>query len=240
METSEFVRTPRILLAEDDQNLGTILSEYMQAKGFACTLVKNGVEGWNLFRSEPFDCCVLDVMMPEKDGFTLARDIRAMNATVPILFLTAKSMKDDAITGFKTGADDYITKPFSMEELLLRIRAILRRSVDVVKQRESVVYQFGNFTFDFKNQVLIIDGHQQHLTSKETALIKLMASSPNTLIDRSKALRTVWGDDSYFNSRSMDVYIAKIRKYLKADERVRIVNEHGRGFRFEVPESGVI
>lgn len=225
----------KILVAEDDPNLGTILSEYLEAKGYEPTLAKNGVEGWKMFSNDEFDCCILDVMMPEKDGFTLAKEIRTANASIPIIFLTAKSMKEDTISGFKSGGDDYITKPFSMEELLLRLKAILRRTKGEQKQPQQTVFEIGDFTFDFKNQMLKINESEQHLTSKENALMKMLAQHANQLLDRSQALLAIWGDDSYFNSRSMDVYIAKLRKYLKEDDRVKIINEHGKGFKLLTP-----
>jgi len=225
----------KILVAEDDPNLGIILTEYLEAKGYEATLAKNGVEGWKKFANGAFDCCVLDVMMPEKDGFTLGREIRNANESIPIIFLTAKSMKEDTLEGFKSGGDDYITKPFSMEELLMRLKAKLRRTKGEEKIEEKTVFEFGKFMFDFKNQVLVIDGKEQHLTSKENALLKMLGQHANQLLDRSQALLAIWGDDSYFNSRSMDVYIAKLRKYLKEDERVKIINEHGKGFRLILP-----
>lgn len=225
----------RVLVAEDDPNLGTILSEYLEAKGYEPTLAKDGVEGWKAFSNGEFDCCILDVMMPEKDGFTLAKEIRTANASIPIIFLTAKSMKEDTISGFKSGGDDYITKPFSMEELLLRLKAILRRTKGEQKKPQQTVFEIGEFVFDFKNQTLKIKDEEQHLTSKENALMKMLAQHANQLLDRSQALLAIWGDDSYFNSRSMDVYIAKLRKYLKEDERVKIINEHGKGFKLLIP-----
>ncbi|GAB5539077.1 MAG: response regulator transcription factor [Salibacteraceae bacterium] len=226
----------KILVAEDDTNLGTILTEYLEAKGYEATLAKDGVEGWKTFSNGEFDCCILDVMMPQKDGFTLGKEIRAANESIPIIFLTAKSMKEDTLAGFKSGGDDYITKPFSMEELLMRLKAILRRTKGEKKEIQKTVFEFGRFTFDFKNQVLKTESSEQHLTSKENALMKMLAQHENQLLDRSQALLAIWGDDSYFNSRSMDVYIAKIRKYLKEDENVKIINEHGKGFRFVTPE----
>lgn len=225
----------KILVAEDDPNLGIILTEYLEAKGYEPKLARNGNEGWKLFSNDEFDCCILDVMMPEKDGFTLAKDIRNANESVPIIFLTAKSMREDAITGFKSGGDDYITKPFSMEELLLRLKAILRRTRGEQKEAQKTMIELGEFTFDFKNQVLKHSSGEQHLTSKENALLKMLAQHANQLMDRSQALLAIWGDDSYFNSRSMDVYIAKLRKYLKDDDRVKIINEHGKGFRLILP-----
>lgn len=226
---------PAILVAEDDPNLGTILAEYLEAKGYETTLARNGVEGWKAFSNGTFDCCILDVMMPEKDGFTLGKEIRAVNGAVPIIYLTAKSMKEDTIQGFKSGGDDYITKPFSMEELLLRIKAILRRTRGEERKPETTVYEIGSITFDFKNQLLKYTDGEQHLTSKENALLKMLCLHANQLTDRSQALLAIWGDDSYFNSRSMDVYIAKLRKYLKHDAGVKIINEHGKGFRLILP-----
>lgn len=236
MEKSTKTLEPaRVLVTEDDPNLGTILTEYLEAKGYRPTLAKNGVEGWKLFANNTFDCCILDVMMPEKDGFTLAKEIRAANAAVPIIFLTAKSMKQDTIEGFQSGADDYITKPFSMEELLMRLKAVLRRTMGEEKEEEVTVFNIGNLTFDFKNQSLTTGNKEQHLTSKENALLKMLVQHENQLLGRSQALLAIWGDDTYFNSRSMDVYIAKLRKYLKLDPRVKILNEHGVGFRLVTP-----
>lgn len=226
----------KILVAEDDPNLGTILSDYLKVKGYDVHLARNGTEGIQLFRANPFDCCLLDVMMPEKDGFTLAKEIRAENANVPIIFLTAKSMKEDTIAGFKAGGDDYITKPFSMEELLQRLKAILRRTLGEKTEPEKTTFALGDMLFDFKNQVLKTKAGDQRLTSKETALLKMMVQNANRLLDRSHALIAIWGDDTYYNSRSMDVYVAKIRKYLRADERVQIINEHGKGFTLQLPQ----
>ena len=223
----------RILVAEDDPNLGIILTEYLEAKGYMPTLAKNGVEGWKAFSNNDFDLCVLDVMMPEKDGFSLAKDIRNINEDIPIIFLTAKSMKEDTLQGFKAGGDDYITKPFSMEELLLRIKAILRRTIGEQKEPVKTQFELGAFVFDFKNQVLKLNGEEQHLTSKENALLKMLSQHANQLMDRSQALLAIWGDDSYFNGRSLDVFITKLRKYLKEDDTINIKNVHGVGFVIE-------
>jgi DNA-binding response OmpR family regulator len=221
----------RILLAEDDPNLGRLLQEYLDAKGYETVLATNGKEGFEQFRKHSFDLCMLDVMMPVKDGYTLAREIRTINKDIPIVFLTAKSMKEDAIEGFNAGADDYITKPFSMEELLLRIKAILRRTKGGALNMEQTQFTVGDYKFDYTRQALEYGDKQQKLTSKEADLLRLLALHKNDVLDRSFALNTIWGDDSYFNSRSMDVYIAKLRKYLKDDSTVEIMNIHGRGFR---------
>jgi two-component system OmpR family response regulator len=222
---------PRVLLSEDDPNLGRLLQEYLDAKGFVTELATNGKEGFDKFRKGSWDICLLDVMMPVKDGYTLAREIREINKEVPIVFLTAKSMKEDAIEGFNSGADDYITKPFSMEELLLRIKAILRRTKGSVANADQTEFTVGEYKFDSQRQMLEYGSKGQKLTSKESDLLRLLALHKNDVLDRSLALNTIWGDDSYFNSRSMDVYIAKLRKYLKEDPTVEIMNIHGKGFR---------
>lgn len=220
----------RLLIVEDDQNLGQILKEYLEIKGFNTTLARDGEEGLSRFNAGAFDLCILDIMMPRKDGFTLAREIKLLNKQVPIIFLTAKSMKEDTIEGFKIGADDYITKPFSMEELLLRIEAVLRRSNGSNPEVKSV-YEFGKFTFNYDQQVLRFAGQEQKLTSKESELLRLLCQNMNQTLDRSAALKFIWKDDSYFNARSMDVYIAKLRKHLKKDESVKILTIHGEGFK---------
>lgn len=221
-----------ILLAEDDRNLGNILKNYLDAKGYSTLLCVNGQEAVDAFHKKEFDFCILDIMMPVKDGFTVAREIRAANAKVPILFLTAKALQEDKLKGFEAGADDYITKPFSMEELLLRMHAILRRTEEPGKtaSRENQ-FTLGQYTFDFNRQILSIRGREQKLTSKESGLLRLLCTHPNEVLDRSVALNQLWNDDSYFNARSMDVYIAKLRKYLKDDPRVELINVHGIGFK---------
>jgi two-component system, OmpR family, response regulator len=224
----------RILVVEDDPNLGTLLTEYLNAKGHQATLADNGQKGFELFFKNQYDFLVLDVMMPVKDGFTLAQEIRKVNKEVPILFLTAKSMKEDTLEGFKAGADDYMTKPFSMDELLARMNAILRRIRGANDPDENPIITLGNIKFDHRKQELSNDGQVQRLTTKENELLKLLASNTNTMVERNFALTAVWGDDSYFNGRSMDVYIAKLRKYLASDPRVEIVNIHGRGFKLVV------
>lgn len=223
-----------ILLAEDDRNLGNLLREYLQAKGCETKLATNGKEAYDFFSKDKFDLCLLDVMMPIKDGFTLAREIRSSDKNIPIVFLTAKSMKEDAIEGFTAGADDYITKPFSMEELLLRITAILRRVKNqTLKQSEQNEFKIGKYKFNYAERTLEMKGSTEieELTGKEADLLKLLCLNSNDILDRNFALRTVWQNDSYFSARSMDVYIAKLRKYLKEDSKVEILNIHGRGFK---------
>ena len=221
-----------VLLAEDDRNLGNLLREYLEAKGYESELATNGKEAFDFFNKEKFDLCLLDVMMPVKDGFTLAREIRSSDPNIPIVFLTAKSMKEDAIEGFTAGADDYITKPFSMEELLLRITAIMRRVKNQsLKQSEQSEFKIGKFKFNHTGRTLELKGKSESLTTKEADLLKLLCLNSNDVLDRNFALRTVWQNDSYFSARSMDVYIAKLRKLLKEDTKVEILNIHGRGFK---------
>jgi two-component system OmpR family response regulator len=224
--------TVSILLAEDDRNLGNLLKEYLEKKGYDTRLAVNGKEAYDLFSKNKFDLCMLDVMMPVKDGFTLAREIRTMDKNVPIVFLTAKSMKEDTIEGFSVGADDYITKPFSMEELLLRITAILRRVKNqTIKQSEQNEFTIGKYKFNYTNRTLELKSKKEELTTKEADLLKLLCINSNDVVDRNFALRTVWQNDSYFSARSMDVYISKLRKYLNEDPKVEILNIHGRGFK---------
>lgn len=228
----------KVLLAEDDKNLGTILKSYLEAKGFETTLTINGQEAYDSFKEVDYDFCIIDIMMPVKDGFSLAKDIRKENREVPILFLTAKSMQEDKLKGFELGADDYITKPFSMEELLVRMKAILRRVQEDKSKRESNnLYKLGNFVFDYNRQLLSIKDKDQKLTSKESELLRLLCINANNVLDRSDALKKIWKDDSYFNARSMDVYITKLRKYLKEDPDVELMNVHGIGFKLIVKEN---
>ncbi len=225
----------KILLAEDDPNLGLLLEEYLHAKGYSVTLAVNGKEGFDLFCKHSYDLCLLDVMMPLKDGFTLAKEIRVSNKQVPIIFLTAKSMKEDTIEGFNAGGDDYITKPFSMEELLARIQAIMRRSMKaMVLENTQTEFTIGKYKFNTETQLLKGGIENVKLTTKEAQLLRLLAINKNDVLDRSFALKTIWHDDNYFNSRSMDVYITKLRKYLKHDTKVEIVNVHGKGFKLLV------
>ena len=225
----------KILLCEDDENLGMLLREYLQAKGFQTELCPDGEAGFRAFQREKFDICVLDVMMPKKDGFTLASDIRQSNVDIPIIFLTAKQLKEDILEGFKLGADDYITKPFSMEELVFRIEAILRR-VRGKKTKESNVYKIGRFIFDTQKQLLTFGDKQTKLTTKENELLSLLCSHANEILQRDFALKTIWIDDNYFNARSMEVYITKLRKHLKDDEQIEIINIHGKGYKLIIPD----
>ena len=226
--------TIKILLCEDDENLGMLLREYLQAKGYSTVLCPDGEQGFKEFTKNKYDIAVLDVMMPKKDGFTLAQDIRQANADLPIIFLTAKTLKEDILEGFKIGADDYITKPFSMEELVFRVEAILRR-VRGKKTKESTLYHIGKFVFDTQKQLLTIGDQQTKLTTKENELLALLCSHANEILQRDFALKTIWIDDNYFNARSMDVYITKLRKHLKDDDQIEIINIHGKGYRLIVP-----
>ncbi|MBO5728707.1 MAG: response regulator transcription factor [Paludibacteraceae bacterium] len=225
----------RILLCEDDENLGMLLREYLQAKGYNVTLAPDGEAGYQHFSNEKFDLCILDVMMPKKDGFTLAQDIRKVNTVIPIVFLTAKSLKDDVLEGFRIGADDYITKPFSMEEMLLRIEAIMRR-ISGKKNKNGSEYQLGNMTFDTQKQTLVTENGTTKLTTKESELLALLVQNANSILERNYALKTIWVEDNYFNARSMDVYITKLRKLLKNDPNVEIINIHGKGYKLVIPE----
>ena len=225
----------KILLCEDDENLGMLLREYLQAKGYATELCADGEAGYKAFLKTKFDICVLDVMMQKKDGFTLAKEIRNSNQDVPIIFLTAKTLKEDILEGFKIGADDYITKPFSMEELVFRIEAIIRRTKGK-KNKESTVYHIGRFTFDTQKQLLCLGDEQRKLTTKENELLALLCSHANEILQRDFALKTIWIDDNYFNARSMDVYITKLRKHLKDDPQIEIINIHGKGYKLITPD----
>lgn len=221
----------KILLAEDDENLGLLLKEYLKAKGFETNLFANGELAFRDFVKNRYDICILDIMMPVKDGYTLAKEIRQINDEIPIIFLTAKSMKEDVIEGFSIGADDYITKPFSMEELLFRIEAILKRTSDSYKSSPPEHFKIGKYLFDTKKQTLQIGDKVIRLTTKESELLRLLCNNQNKILDRNFALKTIWLDDNYFNARSMDVYITKLRKYLKDDDSVEIINVHGKGFK---------
>lgn len=221
-----------ILLVEDDPNLGLVLQEYLQIKaGYNVQLCKDGEEGIKAFFQQKFDLCILDVMMPKKDGFTLGREIRAVNQHIPIIYATAKSMMEDKVEGYQLGADDYITKPFRIEELLLRIQAILKRVIPVSSDDEIREFIIGKFKFDFVSQTLSDDDNIIKMSGKEAELLRLLCLRKNQILTREEALLKIWNDDSYFNGRSMDVYLSKIRKYLKPDENIEIINVHGKGFR---------
>lgn len=226
----------RIFFCEDDENLGTLLREYLNAKGYEATLFPDGEAGYKEFVKNPhdYDICVLDVMMPRKDGFSLAQDIRAINPEMPIIFLTAKTMKEDVLEGFKLGADDYLCKPFSMEELTVRIEAVLRR-VKGKKTKEVPFYKMGDFIFDTQKQLLTIHDKETKLTTKESELLNLLCAHANEILERNYALKMIWNEDSYFNARSMDVYITKLRKLLRDDPRVEIINVHGKGYKLITP-----
>ncbi len=224
----------RVLLAEDDQNLGSLLKEYLQAKEYETDLFPDGEKAFKSFQRSFYDICILDIMMPLKDGYTVAAEIRAINKDIPIIFLTAKSLKEDVLEGFKLGADDYITKPFSMEELLFRIEAILRRTKPDFRQSNQTVYKIGGYTFDFQKQILQNEANNHKLTTKESELLKMLCDNANNILERNYALKTIWFDDSYFNARSMDVYITKLRKYLKDEPSVEILNVHGKGFKLVI------
>lgn len=218
----------RILLVEDDVNLGSLLREYLKAKGYITNLEPDGEKGYRAFKKDHFDLCILDIMLPVKDGFTLARDIRIQNPEIPIIFLTAKSMKTDVLEGFRAGADDYMTKPFSMEELLLRIEAILRRTT---RSEQQEVFSLGKYVFDANKQLLTSVDKTVNLTTKESDLLKMLCQHPNQVLERNYALKSIWKDDNYFNARSMDVYITKIRKHLSDEPEIQILNVHGKGYK---------
>ena len=222
----------KLLIAEDDRNLGEILREYLEIKGYDTILVRDGSAAIEAFRQEKFDLCILDVMMPKVDGFAVAQEIRKQAPELPFIFLTARSQQEDTLRGLQLGADDYIKKPFSMEELNLRLQAILRRTENSFSQKQ--VFKLGKINFDYSHQKLQVDGVSQKLTSKESEVLLLLPQNLNKTLDRSAALKIIWGDDSYFNARSMDVYITKLRKHLAADPTVKIITIHGQGFRLVI------
>jgi len=221
----------KILLAEDDDNLGILLRNYLTAKNYETVLFINGKLALNAFPSGSFGLCILDIMMPEMDGLTLAKEIRLLDPEIPILFLSAKNQKEDILEGFKLGADDYITKPFSMEELLYRIEAIVRRTTAPLPARKEGSFTIGGYSFDPLKQILVFKDQTIKLTTKESELLDLLCRHGNEILERNFALKTIWIDDNYFNARSMDVYITRLRKYLKKDPSVKILNVHGRGYK---------
>ena len=228
-------KKPKILLCEDDPNLGMVLKNYLELSDFDVTLERDGRLGLAAFQRERFDLCLLDIMMPHMDGFTLAEEIRDVDPDIPLFFLSAKTMKEDIIQGYKLGADDYITKPFDSEVLLLKIKAILKRNDDLNKEADNKEFEMGSYHFNPKLRELGHKGLTQTLSPKENELLKMLAEHMNDLLPREQALKKIWGSDTYFNGRSMDVYIAKLRKYLKDDSNIEIVNIHGNGFRLVVP-----
>jgi two-component system, OmpR family, response regulator len=223
----------QILLVEDDNNLGYILKEYLGVHEFEVTWVKDGEAGLAAFKVGNFDLCVLDVMMPKMDGFTLAGEIKAVEQNIPIVFLTAKSLKVDKLKGFKVGADDYMVKPVDEEELIARINAIIKRSTFNNQKDTTSEFIIGSYVFDFLNQTLIRDDVNQSLTTKETEILRQLCLHKGQLLDRKVTLKQLWGETDYFNRRSMDVFISKLRKYLKEDPKIKITNVHGKGFILE-------
>ncbi len=227
----------KVLLVEDDTNFGQVLKNYLELNDFVVELARDGILGLAAFRREKFDICLLDVMMPNMDGFTLAEEIRNVDPDVPLFFLSAKSMKEDILGGYKLGADDYITKPFDSEVLLHKIKAILKRNQELQeKQHAQFEFIVGKYHFNSKLRKLEHDGQSVTLSPKENELLLMLCEYKNDLLPRETALKRIWGSDTYFNGRSMDVYIAKLRKYLKDDTAVEIVNIHGNGFRLVAPE----
>lgn len=227
----------KVLLLEDDPNLGFVLQEFLEHKGYDVTLKGDGEQGLKAYHDSSFDICVVDIMMPKMDGFTFTKQVRKTDKETPIIFLTAKSMKEDKIEGFKLGGDDYITKPFSMEELELRVEAVLRRSKGgSTEEEEKKHFEIGKFQFDYPTQKLTINGDENSLTTKEAELLKLLALNKNKVLEREIALKLIWGNDNYFTGRSMDVFITKLRKYLKPDPNIEIVNVHGTGYKLLVNE----
>jgi len=227
----------KILIVEDDPNLGIVMSDFLEMSGFDVILAANGLTGLEFFRNGNYDLCILDVMLPLKDGFTLAEEIRSEDPEIPVMFLTAKTMEKDRIRGLKIGADDYITKPFSTEELKLRINAILRRSkYSIIKNELPLVVSIGKYTFDYSNHLLKSGKTEKRLTKKESDVLRLLSINMNKIVLREVALKNIWGDDDYFMGRSMDVYITKLRKFLIDDPNVTIVNIPRTGFRLEVKD----
>lgn len=227
----------KILLAEDDLNLGILLVDYLETEGFDVKLCRNGHSALNAFQRNSFDLCLLDIMMPQMDGFSLAKKIRTQNKQIPILFITAKSLKEDKLKGYLLGADDYITKPFDEEELLWKIKAITRRLSTLPTQKPTTIVAIGRYTFDVYNQSLIFKNHHRRITEKESSILKYLFDHQNNLIKRENMLLDLWGENDYFLGRSLDVFISKIRKYLKEDPRLSIENVFGVGFIFNIPPS---
>jgi DNA-binding response OmpR family regulator len=227
----------KILLVEDDFNLGFVIQDQLKSEGYSVSLCSDGMEGLKKFNEGVFHLCILDVMMPKKDGFSLAQDIRKINTEIPILFLTAKNQVEDRVAGFKAGGDDYLTKPFSTEEFLLRVRAILKRVNLLEPVVVETLFNLGNLVFDSENyKITSVDGEEQKLTKKESKILLLLVQNKNKVLTRDIVLNAVWGQDDYFVGRSLDVFITKLRKYLKSEENVIINNIHGVGFKLEINE----
>lgn len=229
-------KKPKILLCEDDTNLGMVLKNYLELNDYDVTLERDGRLGLAAFQREKFDICLLDVMMPNMDGFTVAEEIRDVDPDMPLFFISAKTMKEDIIQGYKLGADDYITKPFDSEVLLHKIKAILKRNEELHREEVNAEYDLGKYHFNPRLRQLSVEKNVQTLSPKENELLKMLCEYKNDLLPRDAALKKIWGSDTYFNGRSMDVYIAKLRKYLKEDSTIEIVNIHGNGFRLVVQE----
>jgi DNA-binding response OmpR family regulator len=230
----------KILLVEDDRNFGDVLRSYLEMNDYDVTLATDGAMGYDQFRKGEYDLCLLDVMMPKKDGFTLAKEIREQNETVPIIFLTAKAMKEDVLEGFKRGADDYIKKPFDSAELLYRIQAVLKRTQSKTQPKEEPKeFNIGKYHFNFPLRILTNGDKKDKLSPKEAQLLKMFCMYMNDILPRSEALKKIWGEDNYFTARSMDVFVTKLRRYLKGDENIKIVNIHGNGFQLVVSEEAV-
>lgn len=226
----------KILLVEDDLNLGLIISDHLKSDGYAVSLCNNGVEAMQRFNEDKFHLCIFDVMLPRKDGFTLTRDIRKTNSEIPILFLSARGMTEDKVEGFNAGGDDYLSKPFSIEELQLRIKALLKRVNIKVDEKEQTNYLLGIFVFDTENQTLVSNDQIKTLTKKEVQILKILFKYKNQVVSREVILNAVWGQNDYFIGRSLDVFITKLRKYLREDPKILISNIHGVGFKFEILE----
>ncbi|MEI6184248.1 MAG: response regulator transcription factor [Bacteroidota bacterium] len=231
----EIKKKSKVLLCEDDTNLGSVMKNFLEINDFEVVLERDGRLGLAAFQREKFDICLLDVMMPNMDGFTVAEEIRDIDPDVPLFFVSAKTMKEDIIQGYKLGADDYIVKPFDSDVLLMKIKAILKRNEEENRVSDNIEFDLGSYHFNPKLRELAIKGKTITLSPKENDLLKMLAEHKNDLLPRERALKKIWGSDTYFNGRSMDVYIAKLRKYLKDDTKIEIVNIHGNGFRLVAP-----
>jgi len=230
------MKKTKILLVEDDLNLGYVVQDSLKLQGYEVHLCRDGKSGLQYFNDHEYNLCILDVMLPEKDGFSVAQDIRKTNKEIPIIFLTAKSQTEDKVSGFKAGGDDYLTKPFDQEELNIRIKALLKRTGQM-EEASSTKFTIGSYSFDTEEFKLSIKDELKQLTKKEGTILKLLCQNMNKVLDRNLLLNMVWGKDDYFTGRSLDVFITKLRKYLAQDERVKIINQHGVGFKLEAPKA---